>query len=252
MWILNNDNHDSMYNPDYETFVCPIAEYLNHSHDPNCILTLGKTLHQDQSLEMLVWKSVKDIPIGEQLFVSYGNLSNYHFLQKYGFTLDNFNSLQKFPLYFKFLDYKSIVDDQMELKFKLGQHKKIEDYRGLHYLYDNKFDMNLLKSLRIAFLTSDLINQLTFEHLWNHETFDKPLSIPQEETILLALKSHVQEWYDAVKGKDYLSVKEGLGEIDHINKVHMKNIYTIQHEEQTMLQKNLKFIDQKINELQNN
>ena len=142
-----------------------------------------------------------------------------------------------------------LLDQEIELKHKLYEHKGIQDYRGAWYVYENKFDINLLKTLRIALLTTEMVEQLTFDHLWNHETFDEPLSRTHEHVVLNALYDFLNLCYKTVSGKDYKEMRRDLSTIDNLHKLHLKNIFTIQDEEQQILKKNLEYVDNKITEL---
>jgi hypothetical protein len=54
--------------------------------------------------------------------VSYGNLSNMHLIQKYGFTLED-NQYTSVPFYPNWGIEKSILQEEMELKVKLYEKK---------------------------------------------------------------------------------------------------------------------------------
>lgn len=41
--ILDNSNERYQSDPNYDSFISPLAEYLNHSFDPNVVLTLAKS-----------------------------------------------------------------------------------------------------------------------------------------------------------------------------------------------------------------
>lgn len=47
--ILDNDNNGYLHDPEYESMITPLAEYLNHSFDPNVVLTktISNTLFGD-------------------------------------------------------------------------------------------------------------------------------------------------------------------------------------------------------------
>jgi SET domain-containing protein len=71
--------------PNLLLIMMPLMDMLNHSHTPNvAILPHTDPLH-DKSF--LVVKALREIEADEQLCVSYGDLSNLHLVQKYGFTL---------------------------------------------------------------------------------------------------------------------------------------------------------------------
>lgn len=63
----------------------PLLDMMNHSLTPNVGVTPYYDKNENQSF--LVATALRDIEPNEQLCVSYGNLSNIHLAQKYGFTL---------------------------------------------------------------------------------------------------------------------------------------------------------------------
>jgi len=58
--------------------IVPPLDFINHSADPNVIVTPYHDKINDQSY--VVVNSLKEIPAGEQLTMSYGNLPNTHFI----------------------------------------------------------------------------------------------------------------------------------------------------------------------------
>jgi len=142
-----------------------------------------------------------------------------------------------------------LINQESELKKKLYEKTGIPSFENVFYFYEKKFDVNLLYSMRIALLTSDIVNKMTFEHLWEFETFKDPISLTQEELILNVLMRHFESAYRAIKDKDYAEMRDNITEIDSLEKVHLYNIYNIQSEEQRILDKNIKFISQKLDDL---
>lgn len=183
-----------------------------------------------------------DIPIGEQLFINYGEMGNLHLLQKFGFTLPD-NPYSRVPFYYNAKKYAEMMGEEIELKFRLYQHTGISHFMHGFMFYKNKFDINIMKSLRIAFLTSDMVRELTLDHLWNHETFENPISSTQEEVILNTILGELEEALEPLEGKDYVSMRNNLGEFDSIRKVHKYNILNYQIDEQVILKKNIRFVE---------
>ena len=109
-------------------------------------------------------------------------MGNLHLLQKFGFTLPD-NPYSRVPFYFNPKKYAGMMADEMELKIRLYQERGIPNFMYGFCFYKNKFDINIMKSLRVAFLTSDIVKELTFDHIWHHETFEEPISSTQEEII---------------------------------------------------------------------
>lgn len=107
-------------------------------------------------------QALEDISADEQLTVSYGNLSNMHLVQKYGFTMmdEEQAKLNVVNGSYPFGDYQQIVYEEQRLKQELSQKKQIpynsERFLGLSF-FPNRFDPSLLARLRLSFLTSQTI-----------------------------------------------------------------------------------------------
>ena len=66
-------------------FQLPLLDFLNHSLTPN--VAILPHVDKIDSSSFVILKALRDIAPNEQLTISYGNLSNIHMAQKYGFTL---------------------------------------------------------------------------------------------------------------------------------------------------------------------
>lgn len=95
-WALNTvssrhivmHGHDMDNDPNQVLMMMPFMDLLNHAPTANtAIYPLVDKMHDNHSY--LVLKALKDIEEDEQLTISYGNLSNMHLIQKYGFTLQS-------------------------------------------------------------------------------------------------------------------------------------------------------------------
>lgn len=136
-------------------------DMVNHSRTPNCgIFPYRDKLDNNHSYVQLV--ALRNIEPNEQLTVTYGDLCNMHYVQKYGFTLfdqeqESHNIVQG-AYYFE--DYQQIVYEEQALKQELRELKKIgyhpEVIFGMN-LFPNKFEQQLLQRLRLSFLTSKTI-----------------------------------------------------------------------------------------------
>jgi len=86
--------------------------------------------------------------------MSYGDLSNSHFLQKYGFTLQD-NPNNKTVVRTHMREYEKYLFDETALKQEISQKLNIQISSHLSYeLYMNRFDQSILQRLRLIFLTS--------------------------------------------------------------------------------------------------
>lgn len=72
-----------MFGHDFATTFAPVGDWFNHSYDFNAMA--------DFNDEGFFWTTTKDIPKGEQIFISYGDKPNSLMLLNYGFTLTNPN-----------------------------------------------------------------------------------------------------------------------------------------------------------------
>ena len=78
--------HDMDNDPNQVLMMMPFMDFLNHAPSPNSgVFPLVDKMQDNHSY--LVLKALKDIEEDEQLTITYGNLSNMHLIQKYGFTL---------------------------------------------------------------------------------------------------------------------------------------------------------------------
>ena len=93
-WALNTvssrhivmHEHDMDNDPNQVLMMMPFMDFLNHAPSPNSgVFPLVDKMQDNHSY--LVLKALKDIEEDEQLTITYGNLSNMHLIQKYGFTL---------------------------------------------------------------------------------------------------------------------------------------------------------------------
>lgn len=75
---LNNLPFYLEEDPNAVLMILPLLDYVNHSFDPNVIAVPGHDPINDESYVML--KALRNIESGEQLEMSYGDLSNSHFL----------------------------------------------------------------------------------------------------------------------------------------------------------------------------
>jgi len=174
-------------------------------------------------------------------------MTNSHLLQKYGFTVRE-NPNAKVTFIPQMAIDQMFLNQEKELKDKLYERKEIPRMDDIFYFYEKKFDANILASLRIAFLTTDMVNSMTFDHIWNHETFKSPLSSTQEEIVLNAIYNHIFETYRAIKDKDYDFLRDQI-EFDSVHNVNLYNIYNIERDEQLIMKNNLAFIQRKLDDL---
>jgi hypothetical protein len=166
------------------------------------------------------------------------------------------NQYNSVPFYATFPEENMLISQEKELKFNLYKKTGIQNYLMAFRLFDNKIDPNFLASFRIAFLSTDMINKMTFDHVYNHETFKNPLSKTQEEIILKAILRNINSFLNELqRGRSgeqtYAEMRDAIGMIDSTYKMHMFNVYNLQHDEERVLAKNKAFIEEKIKDLLN-
>lgn len=92
LWALNTvssrhivlHDHKADEDPNLLLMMMPLMDMVNHSSSPNVGIM---PIHDKMTASSyLVMRALRDIEENEQLTISYGNLSNLHFIQKYGFT----------------------------------------------------------------------------------------------------------------------------------------------------------------------
>ncbi len=73
-----------LYDINAVVILAPIVDWINHSFQANCRITGTYFEHESESFVCV--KCIKDIEVGEELTLNYGNMSNYDFLMRYGFV----------------------------------------------------------------------------------------------------------------------------------------------------------------------
>ena len=82
---MNNEQPGT--DPNLVLMMMPLIDMINHSFTPNVVALPYEDKISNASF--IIVKAIRDIAKDEQLFFSYGNLSNNHLIQKYGFTVEN-------------------------------------------------------------------------------------------------------------------------------------------------------------------
>lgn len=153
--VFNNEHVAEMNDPNAFTMIVPLFDMVNHSREPNCVVLPYHDKLSDQSFVSL--QSLRDIGKDEQLTISYGNdLANTHLIQKYGFVTRD-NPVKKVITNMPFHEFDTIVYEEMQLKQEQAKkHKLPYVQNGLHnaIFYNYKFPIEVLKQVRLSFLTS--------------------------------------------------------------------------------------------------
>lgn len=274
LWAYNNtlsrkisiiDYHNSEEGSPIE-FIAPILEYVNHSSvNNNVIFEPDYDIESKNSLIRVY--ATKDINKGDQLLMDY-NLSdkfnNRNFMNRYGFfDHDNINKNIEIPFLmeeiFEILQISKeeiilkFLNSQIDLKTKnikkeLLRKAKVSDCESRFFkltIYENKFDIELLKFLRITFLEdAELDDPLRKEKCFLHD-FSKKFSDNNEKLVLEFCKKIFDKYYSSLNKIDYDTLITSIGKVESKEAFMLKNMYLLEKEEKGLLEKNLKFISKK-------
>ena len=137
--------------------IVPLLDFVNHSHEPNCMAIPFHDKVDDQSYVIL--KATRDIEANEQVTMSYGDLPNTHLIQKYGFVQPN-NPIKKSICTFPFREYDSLLYEEAELKTDLSKKLSMPlsefGLQGIEFM-NNRFPKEVMAKLRLSFLTSQTL-----------------------------------------------------------------------------------------------
>ena len=82
--VFNNRCMPDTTDPNAFITIMPLIDFVNHSLEPNCMAIPYHDKVDDESYVIL--KAIRDIAPNEQVTMSYGDISNTHLIQKYGFV----------------------------------------------------------------------------------------------------------------------------------------------------------------------
>lgn len=94
--------HPKHFDTNSVLILCPVIDLVSHSFNNNC--KLEGVFMQNEAESFVVLRSVKDIEVGEEFTINYGNYSNHEFLMKFGF-LNRVNEFNELPINLDFTDY---------------------------------------------------------------------------------------------------------------------------------------------------
>lgn len=253
---LNFSPHDpKKFTKDFIGIMCPLIDFINHSFDPNCKIE-GQYLPVEGESIVIV-RSVRPIEKGEELTINYGDYGNSDLLMKFGFLAKNnpFNELRVELNYDGFLQF---TDQQFELKRKiLRTHDNINlEEIGL---FSNRINEDILKVLRIYFLTNEDIYQNTLIGSYLFRDFKNQVSKENESRIcdfMMQTLNQILQTYLQNKEKwvDYADL--GFKSLDEITlqslatkeiEKNTKDMLQFCLEEEELLKKNLEFFTKKRN-----
>ncbi|EAR94810.2 SET domain protein (macronuclear) [Tetrahymena thermophila SB210] len=239
----------------------PVVDWINHSFDPNCKLTGAYYQHETESF--VVVKAAKDIKQGEELTVNYGNMNNMDYLMRYGFVNQS-NPHNELSLTLNFDDYLEYTSQLFDFKQKI--FKTQEDFSLDRFiLFENRINKNLLRSLRIYFLKNeDLLTNPEIAS-YRYKDFDKQISTENELIIckfmIETLKKELEKYQKArintldmnqlmhPNKKDQIINLDSHEDLIYVQNQNYRNMLHICIDEQTNIQKNIKFFEKQLQNL---
>lgn len=250
--------------------IAPIVEYINHSSaSSNVIIEPDFDFESKQSIIRLYASA--DISAGEQLLLDYAKaeaFNNRQFMSRYGFfdALNPHKNIEVPFLMEDVFDLFQISQEEVFAKFfalqknenfksfkhELLKKAKLSDFENKFFkltLYDNKFDIDLLKFLRIAFLAEEDLNDSQKKANLLRFDFSKKFSDANERDVILFCVGILSKYFESVKDKDYDRIIGEIGSVQSREQFMLKNMNLLEKEEKYLLEKNLSFLKKRLNTL---
>ena len=245
------------FSKDFISVMCPVVDLINHSFKPNCRLE-GEYVHVD-SESFVVVRAAEDIAQNEELTINYGDYPNIDLLMKFGFLNKN-NPFNELKVDLNYDEYLSFTEQQFDLKKKIMRTADSVSLEEIG-LFSNKISEDILKMLRIYFLTNDDIMKRTeiASFLWRD--FKNQLSKDNERRVCEFMIQTLMRIVDVYRNNKKKFVKfEALGlkneedlkleTLDGIKADYdLKLMLQFCLEEEEVLQNNLKFFHKKLHGL---
>ncbi len=265
----STDNDNSEKGSPIE-LIAPILEYINHSScAANVLIEPDFDFDSKQSIIRLY--ACADIRAGEQLLLDYTKSERYNnrqLMSRYGFfDLDNANKTIEIPLLIEdvfelfnigneeiFAKYFVLQKNENLISFKneLLRKAKLSDYENRFFkltLYDNKFDIELLKYLRIAFLTEEDLSDAAKKSALLSFDFSRKYNDRNEREIALFCLVIINNYFNSVKDNDYERVIRDIGKVQSKEQFMLKNMFLLEKEEKYLLERNVSYLKKKLNTL---
>jgi hypothetical protein len=242
--------------------ILPIIDYVNHSSiDANILVE--PVFETERSTSFLSIKASRDIREGEQLFFDYGPMYNKKFMNMYGFyddqnpiqesdflfitSSENLYGLLQFTNEDIISEFYNKIASNVNLKSQIMTKNEIS--MDMFYptfnlmLYNNKFENKLVKFLRIVYLENDQV-----ENAINYD-FNQMYSLENDKKVYSMIHVILNKHLSFVKDIKHSECIEALGTIDSAEKYKTKCMYKLENEEKILLEKNLKFLNNKLRNL---
>ena len=250
-------NTPKSYSKDYVLIMSPIVDLLNHSFKPNC--RIEGEFNQLEGESFVVVRAIDDIEKDQELTINYGDYPNNDFLMKFGFLCKKnfFNELKIELNYDEYLEY---TEQQFDLKRKIL--RTIENITLEEIgLFSNRVSEDIIKMLRIYFLTNDDImnNTEISTYLW--KDFKKVISKENEKKIcefMIKTLKKLSENYQISKKKTVKFEEIGFKNADEmtldiieerIKDKNLRNMLQFCLEEEEIINNNLNFFEKRLNSL---
>jgi hypothetical protein len=250
--------------------IAPIVEYINHSSSvANVFVEPDYDFDSKQSIIRLY--AAENISEGDQLLLDYtksDKFNNRQLMNRYGFfDKDNPNKNIEVPFLMEdVFNLFNILNEEIFMKFfklqknenlknfkiELLRKAKLSDYENKFFkltLYDNRFDLELLKYLRIAFLAEEDLNDAAKKANLLNFDFSIKFSDENERLVIMFCLGVLNNYFDNVKGNDYAKITGDIGKVESRKQFMLKNMYLLENEEKFLLEKSLKFLKKKLNTL---
>eukprot|EP01022_Parablepharisma_sp_SALTPOND_P032131 TRINITY_DN82_c1_g1_i1.p1 TRINITY_DN82_c1_g1~~TRINITY_DN82_c1_g1_i1.p1 ORF type:complete len:393 (+),score=42.37 TRINITY_DN82_c1_g1_i1:497-1675(+) len=225
---------------EFEMFMCPIVDLLNHSFEPNAVVVPEFDVSLRSGCFCL--RSLKKIEKDEQITISYGDHSNLTLVQRYGFVVEN-NKNSCIPLIFDSEKYQEIMQDSVENKLQIiskGLKSSLKKANG-GYIYQNRMEGDLMAKLRVWMLTNQEINKIGVEEL-TKMNFKQKISAENEARTLDCMKEILVQKRELLGNTDYALEKKKVDRFRSIENYNLYNLYLLEEEEKQILENALKFV----------
>ncbi len=225
----------------FKLFMCPVADLLNHSFEPNATLDLEKDI-TERRLYFTV-RSLRSINKDEQVTINYGPLSNLVLAQRYGFVVEGANPHNSVPLAFESEKFTPLMLDAAQAKMQIMRRGLLLSERQANTaeLYHDRIESDLIAKMRVWMLTNREIETRGVEEMVR-TNFRQKFSDGNERLAYSFLKTMLSNRREALGNKDYAKEKRGLDRFGDIQGFNLYNAYVLEEEERQILDNTLKYI----------
>ena len=224
--------------------IVPLLDFVNHSQEPNCIILPYHDRVTDQSYVIL--QTIRQIKKGDQLTISYGaDMPNMNLVQKYGFTTRD-NPNKKVVTNLPFHDYGTIAYEETDLK--VHHSKRI----GIPYsqealfnavLYGDKFSSEVLRQIRLTFLTSRCLMNNGGATWLDDKDFNEALDMENERMTFDFLIEGLEKQLNNLKPRDhYQNSLDQMPQVTSVREMNQMNLNVLHLDEHDVLTKNLSYL----------